>query len=228
MPIKQSFSTLISGKHLIKLSFVLGILFLSGCSNLLPNLAGEPPALYELNPPQSSDFSPDTTTQAITSQILIDIPQSSAGIDTPRIAFMRNDNTLGYYSDVSWTDRAPVMFQTLLVNSLQNSGRFLAIGRENMGLRGDYLLKVNLNALQTDYRDSAHITAKASITVNLVAMPRRVIVRSATFSAITPVHDDGMPSIYQALNHASQDVLAKTTNWISSVLSQSATKKTQP
>ncbi len=228
MTLKQFFPALMGAKCIAKLSFILGMLFLSGCSNLLPNLAGEPPALYELNPPQSSDFLPNPTAQTITSQILIDIPQSSAGIDTPRIAFMRADNTLAYYSDVSWTDRAPVMFQTLLVNSLQNSGRFLAIGRENMGLRGDYLLKINLNALQADYRDGAQITAKASLTVNLVTMPRRVIVESATFSATAPARDGSMPAIYQALDHASQSVLTQTTNWIASVLSKGATKKQQP
>jgi ABC-type uncharacterized transport system auxiliary subunit len=69
----------------------------------------------------------------------------------PRVALKQADGTLGYFRDVSWTDRVPVMYQTLLVDSFDHSGRLPAVGRENVGLRADYLLKTDLASFEADY-----------------------------------------------------------------------------
>ena len=48
----------------------------------------------------------------------------------------------------AWTDRVPAMIQTLLVASFENTGKIVAVGRESVGLRADFLLKTEIRKLR--------------------------------------------------------------------------------
>ena len=190
---------------------------LTACTGILPRLAGIPPALYELHAPseESLMLNPEIADLPILdAQVLVDIPQASAGIDTPRIALVRNNNTIAYFQNVSWTDRAPVMFQTLLVDSYDHTGHLPAVGRENIGLRADYLIKGELGAIQADYttEDSAP-EARIELKLKLITMPRRIIVASGNFRSTVKSSSDTMEDITRALQIASNDVLTQATVW---------------
>ncbi len=198
----------------------LALLCLPACAGLLPEMAGEPPALYELRAPADS-----VAGRPLRSQLLIDIPQSSAGIDSPRMALMQADGTLAYFKNVSWTDRAPVMFQTLLVNSFDASGRLPAVGRENMGLRSDFLLKTDLSALQADYTDSPSPVVRVGLRLKLIVMPRRIIVASHAVSADVKATADTMPAIHAAFQQAAESVLQQATSWTLNQLAEQERKE---
>ena len=46
-----------------------------------------------------------------------------------RIALHRASVELEYYARANWTDLAPAMIQTLVVESFENSGKIVAVGR---------------------------------------------------------------------------------------------------
>jgi cholesterol transport system auxiliary component len=184
--------------------------FLTACSGILPEMVGEPPALYELAAPEHPAV-PDGP--PLKSQLLVDIPQSSAGIDSPRIALTRADGTLAYYKDVSWTDRAPVMFQTLLVSTFDHSGRMPFVGRENIGLRGDFLLKSDLGLLQADYSAGTPPLIRVGLRVKLVTMPRRVILSGSEFTSEIKAEADNMEAVSKAFRQATDDVLSQLVTW---------------
>lgn len=199
---------------------LLALCCLSACAGLLPSLAGDPPALYELHAPGDPVSGPP-----LKSQVLVDIPQSSAGIDSPRIALTQTDGTLAYFKDVSWTDRAPVMFQTLIVNSFDASGRLPAVGRENMGLRSDFLLKTDLSALQADYTAGPVPVVRVALRSKLIVMPRRIIVASHLATAEVKADTDTMPAIQAAFRQATGDVLQQTTRWTLDQLAEQERKE---
>ena len=212
-----------------KLLLAAFLALLAACSGLLPELAGMPPALYELRAPtpEGLQANPDIkTAPSFNAQILVDIPQSSAGIDTPRIALIKQNGTLAYFQNVSWTDRAPVMFQTLLVDSYDHTGRLPAVGRENMGLRADYLVKSELGAVQADYTKGTPPEAVVELKLKLVTMPRRVIIASNGFQSRIPTKTDTLEDITTALQRATDDVLAQATRWtLNEIAAQSRQKK---
>ena len=90
---------------------------------------GPPPILYRLTP--KSTFREDLPT--VSWQLVLELPLANAGLSTTRIALYRDPTNLEYYARASWTDRAPGMVLTLMIESFENSGKIVAVGR---GARG--------------------------------------------------------------------------------------------
>ncbi len=110
---------------------------LAGCQ--LPG-TGEPPQLYSLTP--KSTYAADLL--RVDWQLIIETPVAAAGLNTSRIALRRSPITLDYFARAAWTDHAPLMVQTLLIESFENTDRIVAVSRESTQLRADYQLKNEL------------------------------------------------------------------------------------
>ncbi len=141
----------------------------------------------------------------VTDQILIETPVAAAGLDTGRIALSRSATTLDYFAGVSWTDRAPAMVQTLMVESFENSSRVVSVGRDTIGLRADYVLKSELREFQAEYAgadDQGPPQIHVRINAKLVAMPRRTIEAGKTFEALEPARSAAFQDIIAAYDDA--------------------------
>ena len=68
-------------------------------------------------------------------QLVVETPVTAASFDTPRIALQRTPLTFEYYANAAWTDNAPSMVQTLLIESFESTRKIGAVGREAIGLR---------------------------------------------------------------------------------------------
>jgi cholesterol transport system auxiliary component len=192
-----------------RLTFLLSVLFLAGCA--LPGFS-PPPQLFTLTP--KNTFIEGLPT--ITDQILIETPVAAAGLDTGRIALSRSATTLDYFAGVSWTDRAPAMVQTLIVESFENSGRAVSIGRDTIGLRADYVLKSELREFQAEYNGADNPNPPrihVRINAKLVAMPRRNIEASKTFEALEQARSASFQDIIAAYDDALGKVLRRLVEW---------------
>ena len=56
---------------------------------------------------------------------------------------------------VAWTDNAPLMVQTLLIESFESTRSIIAVGREAVGLRPDYVLHTDLREFDATYDDGS-------------------------------------------------------------------------
>src|SRR5882724_2310607 len=108
--------------------FVGGVvlLALAGCS-------GAPPHLYRLTP--KSTYPANLPHRSV--QLLVEVPLAPAGLDGSRIALSRSVVSIDYFADSEWTDRAPLLVQTAILQSFENSRTITAIDRESVGLRAD-------------------------------------------------------------------------------------------
>ncbi|MCE9522672.1 MAG: ABC-type transport auxiliary lipoprotein family protein, partial [Alphaproteobacteria bacterium] len=114
-------------------------LTLGGCS--LPDLGSGPaPDLYVLSP--KSTFPADIP--AVDWQLIVDEPSTAKGIDTDRIAIAPSSLEVKYFGGSRWADRAPRMMQQLLIQSFENTGKIVSVGRQSIGLRSDFVLKTEL------------------------------------------------------------------------------------
>src|SRR5262249_29492519 len=77
--------------------------------------------------------------------------RAADGRDSARIALSHNPFTLEYYAKAAWTDNAPGMIQSLLVESFERTGKIIAVGPESAGLRPDFTLKTDLREFQAIY-----------------------------------------------------------------------------
>jgi cholesterol transport system auxiliary component len=197
------------GPGILSVLSVLFILFLAGCS--LPGFS-PPPKLYTLTP--KNTFIEGLP--AVTDQILIETPVAAAGLDTGRIALSRAATSLDYFAGVSWTDRAPAMVQTLMVESFENSGRVVSVGRDTIGLRADYVLKSELREFQAEYagtEDGGLPQIHVRINAKLVAMPRRNIEASKNFEALERARSTSFQDIIAAYDDALGKVLRRLVEW---------------
>jgi cholesterol transport system auxiliary component len=136
-------------------------------------------------------------------QLVVETPTSAASLDTARIALQRTPLTFEYYADSAWTDNAPAMVQTLLIESFESTRRISGVGREAIGLRPDYILKTDLREFEAVY-DGKNPIPIVWIRMNakLVKLPERRIVASETFGEKLPAAGSKLPEIVAAFDDA--------------------------
>lgn len=181
-----------------------------GCSLPVPG-QGPPPDFYRLTP--KSTFQEDLPEAEW--QLVLEPPVADAGLNTTRIALQRSPTQIEYYARAGWADRAPLMIQTLMVESFENSHKIVSVGRESIGLRADFILKSELRELQAVYFNGTNGLPEAWVSINakLVQMPRRAIVASQSFDSRVTAEADSLPEIIRAFDEAAGKVLRRLVEW---------------
>ena len=180
-----------------------------GCELPVPG-QGPPPDLYLLTP--KSTFREDLP-QA-NWQLIVEPPTANASLNSTRIALLRTPTKIDYYARSNWGDRAPLMVQTLIIESFENTGKIVSIGRESVGLRADFILKTDLREMQTIYYEGGPPKAWVGINAKLVIMPRRSIVADQLFQHRVQARADSMPDIIEAFDEALDKVLRRLVEWV--------------
>lgn len=183
-------------------------LALSGCSGLIPGVEAPPPRIYDLTPKSTY---PDDLPQADW-QLIVETPSAAASLNTPRIAARHTLTTMDYFERAVWTDVAPAMVQTLLIESFENTGKIVAIGRESIGLRSDYILKVELREFQAE-TDEGDTKAHVRLIARLVRMPEREIVEWVSADHRAQAASDKMDDIVAAFDRALGSALKDVVVW---------------
>jgi cholesterol transport system auxiliary component len=184
-------------------------LLLTGC-NLL-DISGPAPDLYNLTP--KNTFSSDLPN--VDWQLIVEEPIAAGGLDTSRVALRPRSTELKYLADARWTERAPKMIQTLLVESFENTGKIVAVGRQSIGLRSDYNLKTELREFQAETDGNTRVTkVRVRINVKIVQQPNRVIIGSKSFEHVEVVQNSGgMKDIVSAFDAAAGRVFKHIVEW---------------
>lgn len=179
-----------------------------GCT-VLPTLGGQT-TLYGL----SSTSRVDGDAPQVGWQLAIESFSSPASLDTVNIATQRSAGTIDYFSGVAWTDRAPAMIQRLLVESFQDSGRIVGVGREVHAMRADYQLRCELRDFQAEVLDDDRVpTGVVRIGCALVRLPERRIVSQATHGDRRQASAMGFDAAVRAIDQALGQTMAEIVGW---------------
>ena len=175
---------------------------LAACG-VLPQV-NEPVSLYTLTPKTTYP----ANLPKVDWQLVVETPVSAVSLDTPRIALQRSMLTFEYYADAAWTDNAPAMVQTLLIESFESTKSVPAVGREAIGLRPDYVLKTDLREFEAIYEGENPVpTVWVRMNAKLVKMPERRIIASETYGDKTPATSGKLADIVVAFDEALGRVL---------------------
>lgn len=124
---------------------ILTFALVGGCAGLgTLKQAAKPNDLYLLTP--KSTFS--SALPRIQKQIVVEEPTATAAVNTDQIAIQPTPFQVQYLPRARWVDRAPLIVQTLLIESFENSGKVAAVGRSTVGLRADYVIAPDLREFQ--------------------------------------------------------------------------------
>jgi cholesterol transport system auxiliary component len=184
------------------------IITLAGCSGLFGG--GEPAHLYRLTP--KSTYPPNLPHRSV--QLLINEPLAPAGLDKSRIALSRSPVSIDYFADSEWTDRAPLLVQTAILQSFENSKAITAIDRESVGLRADFILDPEIRHFEAVY-DSANGPPEiwVAINVRLVNPSSRDVVAQTLFERRERASANDVPSIVTAFDEALGGVMKEIVVW---------------
>lgn len=183
-------------------------LSLAGCS--LPGLgSGPPPDLYVLSP--KSTFPDDLP--AVDWQLVVDEPSTAKGIDTDRIAIAPQPLEVKYMGGARWADRAPRMIQQLLIQSFENTQKIVSVGRQSIGLRSDFSLKVELREFQAEKIKEGSTVVRVRLNLKLVRPALGMIVASQSFESVKSAASENVPDIVDAFDEAVGAVLKRAVVW---------------
>jgi cholesterol transport system auxiliary component len=125
------------------------LLLLAGCAGLLPK--SEPQQVFA---PKLAALDSDDWPR-VTWQLQVGKPTANRMLDSARIVVMPAPGELQFYSGSSWSDSAPEWLHIMIVHAFEDSGSIVGVGRQASGMRGDYLLLLDLRALQAEYHTPA-------------------------------------------------------------------------
>ena len=184
------------------------ILTLAGCSSLLGG--GGLAHLYRLTP--KSTYPPNLPHRTV--QLLINEPLAPAGLDKSRIALSRSPVSIDYFADSEWTDRAPLLVQTAILQSFENSKTITAIARESVGLRADFIIETEIRHFEAVY-DSPNGPPEiwVAINVRLVNPTSREVVAQSSFERRERASANEVPSIVSAFDEALGGVMKEIVVW---------------
>lgn len=189
---------------------LLAAFLLTGCEGMLAGIGGPAPDLYNLTP--KSSFKQDI--KSVAWQLVVEEPVAAGGLNVDRIALRTTPTEMKYFIGARWTERAPRMVQTLLVESFENSGAIISVGRKAIGLRSDYNLKSELREFQAEYFEGSDLPSiRVRLNVKLVKQPRRNIIASRNIEAVVKAKGKSMTEIIDTFDVALGKVLRRTVEW---------------
>lgn len=188
-------------------ALLAGVVLLGGCE--LIKAAEEPTDLYTVTP--KSTFEPDMP--AVFWQLSVEVPVAGANLNTGRIVIAMSPTSSDYYTKTAWTDRAPVMVQTRIVDSFENSHKIVAVARDSIALRANYVLQPDLRNFEAMYFYGKPPIAKVRIVAKLVRLPDRQIIGVATFERCVRARADKVPKVVEAFDQALGSVIKRLVAW---------------
>lgn len=192
-------------RHLLALAG--GTALLGGCNLFSP----PPPQLYML----PSKHTYDTNLPAVHWQLIVAEPVAPQSLDTARIALSHSATKLDYFADSAWTDRAPVMIQGLIVESFENTGKIVAVGRQDTDLHADYVLQTELRDFEARYYHGTDQPPEIYVRfgAKLVKMPDRVIIGDTNIVQQVPAARNDIESIIAAFDDALGSAMKHLVEW---------------
>lgn len=192
------------------LPLALGVLLASGCAAVLES--NEAPVqsyvLRAASVPAASTAEPSANDSRPVLQVRR--PHTATGLDTHRIAVVRADRRFDAYAASRWTDTAPALVESLVVETLRNSDQYRAVFGDVGGFAPDYSLNLVLRRFEAQYgAQDGPPTIVVALDAALGRREDRALLAVFTVEASAPATADRMTSVVAAFESATQDALAQ-------------------
>ncbi len=169
------------------------------------------PDIYVLTTP---DIDLGSERPPISLQVVIDEPYAPAALDSNRIVYQPSPNEIRYFAGARWSDRAPLMVQALLVDTLDRTGKFQAVGRRAAGMRSDFIVRMSIVTFAAEKSGSSAESVHVHFNAQLGRRFSDEIVAGRRFEAIAQPRSNNMLDIVNAFDDAMVVSLGDLSAWI--------------
>ena len=140
-------------------------------------------------------------------------PVSDQMRDSNRILVREARSQLKVYPGAAWLDAAPDMFQALLVQALEDSGRFEGVSRPG-GAAGRYRLRTEMRRFEALDDGSRDLAADIEIRASLIHTRSARVVAARTFEQRTRADGGGLQPLVSAFEDAFQQLVTGIAEWV--------------
>ncbi len=195
---------------------------LAGCGTLTAlGDATTPLDVYELNAPAEG---PQARGRPAARDLIVEQPTARGALDTDRIMIRPNPLQAQYLPRARWGETTPLMMQTLLVRSIEDTNAFRYVGRRPLGGAGDFALVSDVTDFHAELSEANDsVTIRLRMTVRLVREEDARILAGRSFTADARVESTDTLDVVTGFDAAVQPLLRDVTEWVLSTLSIPAT-----
>ena len=146
--------------------------------------------------------------------LVVTKPLASDALDSVRIAVRVQPNTLQVYQGAVWSDPAPDLVQSALVQAFEDSGKLASVGRPSSGIHGDVFLTMELRRFEAVY-DQPKQAPKVVIELQakLLGGPGTKVIATRSFRAEVAASSEKVPAVVAAFEAALSQASADVVGW---------------
>jgi cholesterol transport system auxiliary component len=176
----------------------------SACVSVLPEPPA-PPRIYTLTAADPTAWSHPPHRGDVV--VAVGLPAGPRALMGAEIAW-RTDGVVAFVAGAEWAGRAPELLQTLLAETVDQSGFVQAGVRAGAGVQADYEIIWDLTAFHVDEEGGA-LTAHFGAVARLVDAGTRVLVAQSRVEEAVPVADRSQGAATRALEQATRDAAGR-------------------
>ena len=145
-------------------------------------------------------------------QLVVETPQASDTLNTARIVVMPSPGVIEVYPGARWSDPAPTLLRSLVVQGFEQSGRIVGVGGATTGISADYALAIDLHAFQAEIRDDGpHATIR--FQARLLDYRSSRVIATRAFAADVPFPPKDTAAAFAAFENAVGEVVSAVVAW---------------
>ena len=193
----------------LKSCWLLAIPFLISCNALLTK---EPLQtnyysleLIKSNTPSNANNNQKTMLPTLT----VNTPKAAAGFDSHRMLYIRNTHQIEHFARNEWVDTPANMLQSLLMESLENTGDFKAVMLKTSAIKSEIKLESQVVTLIQNF-DAKPSKVDFGLRVSLINSETNQVIASQLFMEQVIAKSDtpagGVSAANEAVNIALQKV----------------------
>ena len=133
-------------------------------------------------------------------------PRITAGLDTTNIAYVKERFRLDYYVNNQWVDSPRRMLVPLVINALEQTGRFRSVVNAPSPVSEDVSLETDLLGLQQEFFTTPS-QVRLKVRAQLIDMRRRTVLATRIIEAVEPAPSEDAYGGVVAANKALSRVL---------------------
>jgi cholesterol transport system auxiliary component len=178
-----------------RIAIVAALALAAGCFGGLKNEAPAP-LIYRLDAPQLAAGEP------LAADLAVVVDRAAPGLDSDRVAGRWPGMRLDYIAGARWAERLPVLLQSALVESFQDSGRLRSVQADMGRFRATHSLVLEVRRFEADYAAGGLPVAQVEFAATLGRLSDRRVLASFTASASESAGENRQSSVVAALDAA--------------------------
>lgn len=135
------------------------------------------------------------------------LPTAAPGLEGDGIAVVRPGEQLDYYTGARWAAAAPLMLQSLAIESVRRQGRFALVESDSAPFAANWVLQLELTHFEADYAEGAPPTVRVGLIATLGQRSARRAVMTLSIQAHAAAQADRMQAVVAAYQSATNEAL---------------------